>query len=487
MPIFAARQIYGFARAAGFSPEQAVTMTAIALSESGGNSRAHNPHGEDSRGLWQINMNAHRDWADELNLYDPVDNAKAAFRVSGHGADISPWTVTHGGADARYLHFREEAQAAAVANGEPPGLGVWSGTPGYGHAVAAGGQGGAGDDGDVQQFLHAALAQTGDQYVFGAEARPDDPNPKVFDCSELVQWAAGKVGVKLPDGSWLQYLQLSGQGATVPVEQAIRTPGALLFSFDREPTPGGGRPGRAHVAISLGDGRTIEARSSKYDVGSFEATTDRFQYAAVIPGLSSGGGGGVGGMAGLDDGAAAFAPLDANSPDSDHDGLTDALEERLGLNKDAVDTDHDHLGDASELRLGTRADTADTDRDHVSDSMELGLGLNPLDPDSNRDGVLDGAQGHIQDYVDSDEDRLSDELEKILGTNPDQADSDADGFADGWERSAGFDPLDPMQNPLTASGLGGDHPGDPGDPGAGDHHLASHPFGTDDPDGDGPG
>jgi hypothetical protein len=34
-------------------------MTAIALAESGGNSRAHNPVGEDSRGLWQINARAH--------------------------------------------------------------------------------------------------------------------------------------------------------------------------------------------------------------------------------------------------------------------------------------------------------------------------------------------------------------------------------------------------------------------------------------------
>jgi prepilin-type processing-associated H-X9-DG protein len=36
--------------------DDAATMTAIALAESGGNTDAHNPHGEDSRGLWQINV-----------------------------------------------------------------------------------------------------------------------------------------------------------------------------------------------------------------------------------------------------------------------------------------------------------------------------------------------------------------------------------------------------------------------------------------------
>ena len=34
------------------------SLTALPLAESGGNSRAHNPLGEDSRGLWQINRKA---------------------------------------------------------------------------------------------------------------------------------------------------------------------------------------------------------------------------------------------------------------------------------------------------------------------------------------------------------------------------------------------------------------------------------------------
>lgn len=136
----------------------------------------------------------------------------------------------------------------------------------------------------VRTFLDEALRQAGDPYVWGAHTSPSDADPGAFDCSEIVRWAAARAGVQVPDGSWLQYLDLKEKGALVPVEQALRTPGALLFSFSSEPKPGGGRPSEAHVAISLGDGRTIEARGREYGVGVFEAG-GRFEYGAVIPGL----------------------------------------------------------------------------------------------------------------------------------------------------------------------------------------------------------
>jgi cell wall-associated NlpC family hydrolase len=157
---------------------------------------------------------------------------------------------------------------------------------GTGASGVSGLLGSTGTTSKTQTFLQNALAQAGDPYVWGASANPADPNPKAFDCSELVRWAAQRAGVDLPDGSWLQYLQLKQQGATIPVAQALQTPGALLFSFSHEPTPGGGRPSQAHVAISLGNGRTIEARGRSYGVGSFDAG-NRFEYGAVIPGLAA--------------------------------------------------------------------------------------------------------------------------------------------------------------------------------------------------------
>ena len=135
----------------------------------------------------------------------------------------------------------------------------------------------------AQHFVDVALAQRGDKYVFGAEANLDDANPTAFDRSELTQWAAHQAGIEIPDGSAAQYLDLKAKGLLIPVDQAAHTPGALLFTFSSEPTAGGERPTTSHVAISQGNGNTVEADDvqgvTTMDIGS------RFQYAAVLPGL----------------------------------------------------------------------------------------------------------------------------------------------------------------------------------------------------------
>ena len=97
-------------------------------------------------------------------------------------------------------------------------------------------------------------------------ARPraiSDPDPKAFDCSELTKWAAARAGVTIPDGATAQYLYIRDHGDTMTVQQALHTPGALLFHFGHEPRDLGDIPADGHVAISLGDGvHTIEARGS---------------------------------------------------------------------------------------------------------------------------------------------------------------------------------------------------------------------------------
>src|SRR4029079_8677300 len=95
------------------------------------------PVGEDSRGLWQINGKAHPDFLTKYNLYDPLDNARGAFEISHRGDEVSPWTTTHGGLSSRYVRFKEDAQAAAVAYGDGAGRGMWNGTRGYGDPEAA--------------------------------------------------------------------------------------------------------------------------------------------------------------------------------------------------------------------------------------------------------------------------------------------------------------------------------------------------------------
>jgi hypothetical protein len=77
-------------------------MVAIALAESGGNTDAHAlTSREDSRGLWQINVRAHPQYATS-NLYDPAVNANAAKDVlarQGFGA----WSVWTGGKSLLYM------------------------------------------------------------------------------------------------------------------------------------------------------------------------------------------------------------------------------------------------------------------------------------------------------------------------------------------------------------------------------------------------
>jgi cell wall-associated NlpC family hydrolase len=689
VPTLTPNEIYNVCISVGFTPDQAVTWTAIAMAESGGNTEAHNPHGEDSRGLWQINVAGgvrQNTWGD---LNDPYANARAAYEISHGGTDMRPWTTTHAsnaGTPHDYRYFMADAQAASggayhgdfsgvsgyrdpnpMGGDEPGGPHAAGGAPAptatpppqpdldrdgapdtfemsrgtnpqdpdtdhdgltdgfelahgidatvvdtdhdglsdayevqigtnalsadtdgdsvgdaeevalgrdavHGianlddpavaaaaaldsdedglsdalegslgtninladtdgdhlsdaleyaqgsdpvqadtdhdgilddvdiddHTVAGGlasiggpGVGGPGSGGPglpgasplvipvagdplisplaapeaqpapapdpaapdghnlTQQFLDAALAQTGDSYVFGAEAQADDANPTTFDCSELAQWAASRVGIDLPDGSWHQYLQLKEAGAVIPVDQAVHTPGALLFRFDQEPTAGGGRPGQAHVAISLGDGTTIEARGRAYGVGSWE-TGDRFTYAAIIPGLGDA----------SDPVAALTAPPPEPVVDTDVDGAPDPYELAHGTNPQLADSDGDGLTDGFEMTHGTNPLALDSDIDGLSDAFEVQAGLNAMDPDADHDGFTDayelahlaaggadpiavGMAGVGQGAVglDSDHDGLSDAWESSLGTNPLHPDTDGDQISDAMEEAQGTDPL----------------------------------------------
>jgi cell wall-associated NlpC family hydrolase len=137
-----------------------------------------------------------------------------------------------------------------------------------GGSTSAAGTSGGGADGQVGRFVALALQQAGKRYVFGAEASPSDPNPRSFDCSELVEWAAARAGIspRVPDGSSAQI----NHCRSIPLAQAIRTKGALLW------TPG-------HIAISLGNGKTIEAMNSQAGIRQGNAA-GRFQRGGLIPG-----------------------------------------------------------------------------------------------------------------------------------------------------------------------------------------------------------
>lgn len=119
-------------------------------------------------------------------------------------------------------------------------------------------------------FVALAQAQAGDTYIYGVEVSLSDPNPNAFDCSELIEWAAARVGVNFPGNS----VSMIAACQPISVEQAIATRGALLYTSSPY----------NHIAISLGNGMTIEAANSRVGVVNYSAA-GRFQRGGLIPGL----------------------------------------------------------------------------------------------------------------------------------------------------------------------------------------------------------
>lgn len=155
---------------------------------------------------------------------------------------------------------------------QPPSGGTADGTNAGSTSNGASVSGG-GADGQVASFVALALQQAGKRYVYGAYASPSNPNPTAFDCSELVQWCCERVGIKgCPRTSTQQRQWCQSGGTAISVQSAINTKGALLFA-------------NGHVAISLGNGKTIEAMDAALGVRQGNATGNRGWIAGgKIPG-----------------------------------------------------------------------------------------------------------------------------------------------------------------------------------------------------------
>jgi hypothetical protein len=124
-----ASEIFADARAAGFGVAQATIMTAIALAESGGDdTNLGDQNLEDgtwgpSFGLFQVRtLKAQTGSGQDRDVSwlaaSDANQAAAAFDISGHGANFSPWTTYTRGT---YQQFLPQAQAAAAAAGGPGG------------------------------------------------------------------------------------------------------------------------------------------------------------------------------------------------------------------------------------------------------------------------------------------------------------------------------------------------------------------------------
>lgn len=101
-------------RKVGGTEEEARTLGAIAMAESSGNPRAHNPNantGDNSYGLWQINMLgkmgperlAKYGLKSNEDLFDPLTNARVALQMSREAKGFKDWTTYTSGKHTKYL------------------------------------------------------------------------------------------------------------------------------------------------------------------------------------------------------------------------------------------------------------------------------------------------------------------------------------------------------------------------------------------------
>jgi hypothetical protein len=85
-------QVTNYLYNAGFRGVDLKAAIKICNCESGFNTNAHNTTGEDSRGLMQINVNAHPNY-EYLNLFDPQINCNVAYELySKRGKTFKDWT-----------------------------------------------------------------------------------------------------------------------------------------------------------------------------------------------------------------------------------------------------------------------------------------------------------------------------------------------------------------------------------------------------------
>jgi hypothetical protein len=317
--------IYHAAISAGFPPDKAVTWTAIALAESGGRTDAHAGGGENSWGLWQINVAPDvraNQWGD---LTDPLNNARAAYQISDHGRDMSPWTTTHAshaGTSTDYRTYRAQAEAAAggAAHGD------WAGVSGYGD--------------------HGARPAAGsfDQIDAGAPIASVTATPLTRDSDHdgLTDAFEGVAGTDPHQAD------TDHDGLSDGFEATVSHTDPLSADTDHDGVPDAVEWARGTDAGHLaGVAGVAGAGALQVSVRAGVADADHD---------------------GLSDRYEAVLGTDPHQADTDHDGLPDGLEHALGTDPLRPDTDGDGVTDGLEHSAGT-------DPLHATSGFDTAAGL----------------------------------------------------------------------------------------------------------------
>jgi hypothetical protein len=173
---------------AGFKGEGLRMAYAIAMAESGGNARAHNGNrntGDNSYGLFQINMlggmgperRARYGLSSNDALFDPLTNARVAYKMSNGGKNWGPWSTYGNGAYRKYYG----GSSATVKNS--------------GGGSSGGGGGSAG--------VAKTRSETAEAYGFVESLFNSVPElKKLFDKAVKGGWTADKFQAALRDTKW---------------------------------------------------------------------------------------------------------------------------------------------------------------------------------------------------------------------------------------------------------------------------------------------
>jgi cell wall-associated NlpC family hydrolase len=126
----------------------------------------------------------------------------------------------------------------------------------------------------AEAFVQVALSEQGKPYRWGASG------PAAFDCSGLVQYCANKVGVHTvhkPVSAIYEHIKDTAVGYIISVDQAIATRGSVLIRISSAEGN--------HIAISLGNGQTMEAHGKATGCGIYPAHGRLWTAGAIIPGI----------------------------------------------------------------------------------------------------------------------------------------------------------------------------------------------------------
>jgi murein DD-endopeptidase MepM/ murein hydrolase activator NlpD len=435
MSILSPAEIKAHAIQAGFSEEQARTFTAIALAESGGNTDAHNPSGEDSWGLWQININPSvraNTWGD---LTDPAVNARAAYEISNHGQNLRPWTVTHdsvAGTDRDYRTYLPQVPGADTAVAPPP----TAGTDTVDAPVHLG------PTADYVQPIEGAklsdswgAPRSGGRTHQGIDIMAPEGTPiHAVHGGTVVQGFENDLGgvvvrIEGDDGRYYYYAHMLGGSVDhLQVGQHIDT-GDVIGAVSNT---GNARGGPTHLHFGVKEnGNWVNPYPFLQDLPDAPATDGDVML-----------GGPDADHDGLPDYDEIARGSDPHSPDSDHDGILDGVEvTKLHTDPLKLDTDADNLSDAYEVGVShTNPALADSDADGIRDDLELGQGSDPTRGTKGA-GLIHIAPGTPGADLDDDHDNLSNAYEVALGTDPNNADSDFDAVSDSVEVAEDMNPL----------------------------------------------